>query len=130
MYWLPALGWAGLLFFISSGPVGPEIPSWFSQHDKLTHGIIYGVLAAFVFFALHFGHEIKLTRSIAWAWVVAATYGASDEIHQTFVPSRVGDWFDWFADIAGAATALMLVGLVTYSYRRMTPRTMPPIRRD
>lgn len=130
MYWLPALGWAGLLFFISSGPVGPEIPSWVSEHDKLTHGIIYGVLSALIFFALYFGHGIKLGTALVLAWLVAVAYGGSDELHQTFVPTRVGDWFDWLADIGGATVAMLAVGLACYSYRRMTPRTIPPITSD
>lgn len=117
LYWIPALGWAGLLFFISSGPIGEEIPSWISKHDKLTHGIIYGVLSALVFFALHFGHRIKLGAALLFAWLVAIAYGGSDEIHQTFVPTRVGDWYDWFADVTGATLALLLVGAATIAAR-------------
>lgn len=112
IYWIPALGWAGLLFFVSSGPVGPEIPSWVSEHDKLTHGIIYGVLAALVFFALRFGHRLKLSAALFFAWLAAIAYGGSDELHQTFVPTRVGDWYDWLADITGATVAMGIVWML------------------
>jgi VanZ family protein len=29
-------------------------------------------------------------------------YGATDEVHQAFVPFRTSTWSDWLADTAGA----------------------------
>src|SRR5450432_4140064 len=44
--WLPALGWAGVLFVLSSIPGNdfPQVPG--AQTDKLVHGVLYLVLGA------------------------------------------------------------------------------------
>ena len=34
--------------------------------------------------------------------VLAAAYGITDEVHQYFVPGRMGIWQDWVADAVGA----------------------------
>ena len=46
--------------------------------------------------------------------VLAATliYGASDEIHQYFVPGRNASWTDWLADTLGG-----LIGGYVYLWR-------------
>jgi VanZ family protein len=36
------------------------------------------------------------------AIAVASLYGATDEVHQAFVPFRSSTWSDWVADTAGA----------------------------
>lgn len=38
-------------------------------------------------------------------------YGATDEIHQAFVPNRQSDIFDWIADATGALMALAFIRL-------------------
>ena len=55
-----------------------------------------------------FGHGLGKPVSGAAFWsgvVVAVLYGASDEWHQTFVPSRVGDIYDLLFDAMGALFA-------------------------
>lgn len=130
LFWLPALAWAGLVFWASSGPVEGDIPSWVTRHDKLVHGIIYGLFATLAFFALRVGHRFGRGAANAIAWLLVIVYGASDEIHQTFVPTRSGDPKDWLADLGGATLALFLLWLLGYSYRRITPRTIPPMTSD
>ena len=36
------------------------------------------------------------------AWVLAAGFGALDEVHQAFVPGREAGITDWWFDLAGA----------------------------
>jgi VanZ family protein len=36
------------------------------------------------------------------AAAAASFYGATDEVHQAFVPFRTATWLDWVADTAGA----------------------------
>ena len=43
--------------------------------------------------------KILLPYAAAFA---ASVYGITDEFHQTFVPGRNADLFDWFMDIIGA----------------------------
>lgn len=130
IYWLPAASWAGTLFWMSDRPAGPQIPTWFLLHDKVTHAAVFGFLATLIFFALRIGHRARLGPALALAWLLTVVYGGSDEIHQLFVPTRQSDWFDWLADATGAAIALGTLTVASYSYRRITPRTMPPITSD
>ncbi len=103
--WFPAGLWAGTLFGMSSRPAGPGIPPWFLAHDKITHALAFGALAALVFFALRTGHRASASIAALGAWLLASLYGGADEIHQMFVPSRTPDGRDLLADSAGAALA-------------------------
>jgi VanZ family protein len=44
-------------------------------------------------------------------------YGASDELHQYFVPNRSCDFYDWLADSIGAVMALITIYLLTKFYK-------------
>lgn len=107
--WLPAGLWAGTLFWMSSRPAGPDIPPWFLHHDKVTHALAFGGLAALVFFALRVGHGFRIGLAALGAWLLATLYGGTDEIHQMFVPTRMPDWYDVLADTVGAALAAGLL---------------------
>ena len=117
--WLPAIAWAGTLFWLSSRPAGPEMSSWFLQHDKITHGLAFGMLAALIYMALRAGHGWR-PGSAAWgAWLLATLYGGADELHQLFVPTRLSDWHDWLADAMGAAlVAMALAGATRLWFNR------------
>jgi VanZ family protein len=99
--WLPAAAWALVIFSLSARSTipGPEIPYF----DKVAHFGAYAVLGVLLAFGAH--------RSGAPAWIALAlgiVYGASDEIHQMFVPGRSPDVMDWAADAAGVITACYL----------------------
>jgi len=102
--WIPAVAWMGLIFWLSSGPLpstgGIEIP------DKVAHFGAWAVLGALLWFAFA---PLGVARAGALAFAVAALYGASDELHQSFVPRRSADVADWLADVAGSAAALILI---------------------
>lgn len=96
--WLPAVAWAGTIFWLSSRSrvPGPELPGF----DKAAHFGAYAVLGWLLAFAA------ERSRLPLWvAVVLGLLYGASDEIHQVFVPGRAPDVLDWFADAAGIAAA-------------------------
>jgi len=96
---LPALAFAGLVFYLSSleNPL-PTLtgPLW----DKALHAVEYAALGALLAWPLA---RVAPRRSFLLAFVLASAYGASDEIHQLFVPGRDGDTRDWIADSAGGA---------------------------
>jgi VanZ family protein len=50
-------------------------------------------------------------RAAFMAWGVSVLYAASDEWHQTFVPTRVGTPWDVAIDAAGAALGLILAAV-------------------
>ncbi len=80
--------------------------------DKVAHFIIYFFFAAAVYRAL-IGEGLLQMRAAAAAAVVAAIYGATDEIHQSFVPGRHASWGDWAADAFGGIALLGVVWLRT-----------------
>ncbi len=102
--WLAPLAWAALLFFLSSQPKLPEPPLVFEGIDKLEHAIAYGVLAALVVWA----QGAATSRTLVIGVALTSLYGASDEVHQMFVPGRSPDVVDWIADTAGACGAVVL----------------------
>lgn len=99
--WGPVILWAAAIFAASSrsdtGPVG-RIPDW------LTHGLAYAVLSLLVARALAGGFGAPLGWGAAvLAFGLATAYGASDELHQSFVPGRDASAADVLKDLAGAA---------------------------
>ena len=85
---------------------------------KLGHLTEYAILAALLWRALRGGTRWQMKMSILFVgtWVVCALFAASDEFHQSFVPSRTASPRDVVIDVTGA-----LIGLVicwTFSMRR------------
>jgi VanZ family protein len=105
--WFPALGWAGVLFWLSSipGTSLPHVPG--NQTDKLVHGVLYLVLGVFCVRGLR-PLGLPASRALALAAVLATAYGVSDELHQIFTPNRSADWHDVAADAAGGLAGAAL----------------------
>src|SRR5262249_36774903 len=102
--WLPLLLWAALVFAVSSLHGSSFPKSVLFDYDKLLHGAEYaagGLLAA-----LAPGAPTWQLAFLAAALV--ALYGASDELHQLFVPGRSCDVRDWIADAAGGTLGAVL----------------------
>jgi VanZ family protein len=76
---------------------------------KTAHFTVYAVLATLSWWALP-GRGLK---RLAIAWLIAALYACTDELHQMFVPSRGPAITDVGIDSCGALTALVLVHLGT-----------------
>jgi VanZ family protein len=105
---LLALAWMGCIFYLSHQP-GLDLPPLFPQQDKLLHFAVYGVLATFLLGALPAPLSGYSRAQVLLAAGVASLYGISDEFHQSFVPGRQPDVFDWLADSAGALVAAVLM---------------------
>ncbi len=72
--------------------------------DGLWHGAGYGALAALLLRALAAARwEAVTARTALLAAALATAYGATDELHQWFVPGRTAQWSDLAADATGAA---------------------------
>ena len=98
--WAPAIGWATVLFLLSSLS-DSDLSSFsfsFPFDDKVMHLALYSVLGG----TLQFG---RLTSNSGLAhWTVIAIgiiYGVSDEWHQSFVPGRNPSAADLLADTIG-----------------------------
>lgn len=106
--WAPVAGYMALIFVLSSIPNPPALAQ--ASSDKGLHFLLYAGLGALVVRALAGGLGRPVTiRTLVVAVLVSAAYGATDEIHQYFVPPRQMEALDLAADTIGAAaSALML----------------------
>jgi len=100
-YWLPALGYMGLIFFLSSQNIQTPYPKF--HIDKIIHSIEYFILANLIFFALKNTSAFSTRKIIILSIILSTLYGISDEIHQYFVPGRCSDISDAFADMIGSS---------------------------
>lgn len=90
---------------------------------KGAHVTEYAILALLLYRAirrsLNRQPEEWCRKCAAWAWGLAFLYAASDEWHQTFVPSRGGSINDMLIDCSGAALGLVLWhGWLLYQHER------------
>jgi len=112
-YHFPFMAWLLIIFIQSSFPA-VELPKVeFFSADKIVHMGVFGLLAALCFISLiHIQKENLFTGSAyLWTGIITILYGASDEIHQYFVPNRSSELQDWLADIAGIIIMLALIKL-------------------
>jgi len=100
--WGPALGWAAIIFVMSSFPQQVYPATDVPNADKLVHLALYGTLSALC--ARGLGRATRWSGIDVWlaAAALASLYGMSDEFHQRFVPGRSAEWADVLADAIGA----------------------------
>lgn len=106
--WLPVVVWMAAIF-VASSIREPPIPS--SVPDVSLHEVGYFGLGVLLIRALAGGRWAGVTpRTLALAWIIAVAYAATDEWHQSFVPTRHAELRDWIADAIGALAATIVVG--------------------
>lgn len=99
--WGPVLVVTALIYAGSSLPDPGAPPGGMS--DKSAHVLAYAALGATLMRAMAGGRAAAMTlRRIAGAALLASLYGATDELHQHFVPGRTPDSLDLVADACGA----------------------------
>jgi len=98
--WLPVVAWAGLIFTLSSIPdLGTGLGGWDLLLRKLAHAAEFAVLGVLF---------LRAVERPALAFLLASAYAVSDEIHQIFVPGRLGSPLDVLIDMAGVAVGIAL----------------------
>ena len=114
------------IFLLSSQP-GLKVSSDASVDAPLrdlAHIGAYAVLAGLFVHALgHLGRPVAPAVAIA-AFGLAALYGITDEIHQSFVPDRSGNLVDVGFDALGAALGVGVAWLMG-RVRRPRPGSSP-----
>ncbi len=132
--WLAPGIWMGLIYYASTGVgsakntsriIGPLLrwifgavsdeTVWSIQFyiRKTGHAVGYAVLAILCWWALthppRWTRDAWQTRNALIAWSIASVYAITDEIHQSFIPSRQGSALDVLLDACGACAGLLLV---------------------
>lgn len=104
--WFPALLMMLVIFIFSSQPSDklPSFHDWDYFVKKASHGLEYGLLA------LAYLYGLRYEKKLYWlAWLLAITYSATDEFHQSFVAGRHASIYDVIIfDNLGALFMLVL----------------------
>ena len=105
---LPALIYFIFIWLLSCN----QLPFEIGKVDKYFHVMEYAVMG----FLLSFGFELNNRNFIRlgkYCFLLAILSGATDEIHQCFVPWRSGSWGDLVADAIGCIIGMVVwLGLV------------------
>ena len=130
-YWMPAIVWMAIIFLGSTDMLSAEHTSrilapflrWIDPQislvalnaiqlgiRKLGHLTEYAILAMLLWRALRGGIRWQMKMSILFlvAALGSAIFAASDEFHQSFVPSRTASPNDVMIDICGALVGLSI----------------------
>lgn len=104
-YWLPALIWMGLIFILSSRPrivLSPDNTINFIIF-KFLHMVEYSILYFLLFRGFNSLSKKNFTfkEKLLFPLLIAIFYAVTDEIHQTFIPTREGRIRDVVIDALG-----------------------------
>ncbi len=135
--WVPVLVWMCVIFSASgdqmsfshsSRIIGPLV-RWLFPHlsDESVHGVVVGVrkcahLGEYAVLALLLWRALRKQPAPGtppWQWLPAtlglalvALYAATDEFHQTFVPTRQGSVWDVLLDTLGGTVGLFALWII------------------
>jgi VanZ family protein len=106
---LPLL-YMALIWFLSSNPADAFVNTPFSFDALLKeslHLIEFAILYWLIAFAF-MAHNKWSERASLIAAVIAILYGLTDEIHQSFVPSRSATVIDFVKDVIGVTVSYLI----------------------
>ena len=111
-YALPAIFYAGLIFFLSSLPSSVVPNLGISFGDLIIHFLEYSVFGYFLALAIMQSPTKINWKNFLAVFIIGSLYAASDEYHQSFVEGRFSEVNDFLADSAG-----VILGLVMFVIR-------------
>ena len=89
------------MLFVLSGGNPPQVAPPIPYVDKLQHFVAYALLGVLLARALAKNVAPATRAPLVAAALIAAAYGVTDEIHQSFTPGRFVEVADAVADAAG-----------------------------
>jgi Predicted integral membrane protein len=129
-YWLPVLLWLGVIFVGSTDLMSAEHTSriigpilrWFDPSvstvaiaqvqfvvRKIAHVSEYAILSVLILRALSQAQwRGRALRAASVTLAMSAVFAATDEFHQSFVPSRTASGRDVMIDIVGVLVGVMI----------------------
>jgi VanZ family protein len=97
-----------VIFVASSQTDLPRLPAGLT--DYTGHVIGYAILGVLALRAFAGAAWRGVTTAAAWrAVLLSSAYGATDELHQFWVPNRYPGLGDWVADTVGAVAGVLVV---------------------
>ncbi|HPN96558.1 MAG TPA: VanZ family protein [Candidatus Moranbacteria bacterium] len=127
-YHLPAVLWAGVIFYFSNVPdlkVGAESIRWEIIWRKAAHTGEYAVLFWLLWRLFYYGYRKTLKKSLAISLIVVFLYSISDEYHQTLTFGRTGKIIDVIFDLLSAFLTLQLI--IFYKEDKARKKIIVPI---
>lgn len=120
-YHLPLILFLVFIFIMSSIPGDSIADITFEISDKLIHAAVYFVLYFLFQHSLHNQEKFPLIKQHAFlfAFLFTVLYGASDEFHQYYVPTRESDIYDLVADAVGGLVAYFTAKLIIFFKQRI-----------
>ena len=131
--WGLLLAWMGVIFFMSTDTFSAAntsrvlfpilkflFPVWAPSHYRLVHMMIrksghfteYAVLALLWYRTLQIREKTWSYKAALLSVSLSALYAATDEFHQSFVPSRTASFGDVAIDSAGALFSMILLWII------------------
>jgi len=116
-YWIPSLVWMGAIFLMSSR-TGEQLSTVFPFFGDLNWGHFFAYFFLSAFYRHALAKTIRVRFIPLWAVMMSLIYGITDEYHQSFIPGRNPELPDIASDLAGAASAAVLISLYQARKRR------------
>lgn len=108
-----ALYWPAL-FIIAHIPI-PKVVLEAKVSDKCLHFLAYLILTFLLWFAIRGNKKVQWRKAAAW-WMLLLViwYGVVDELLQGVVAGRNCDIRDFFVDVAGTLTGLVIFSIFSF----------------
>ena len=97
--WFLSLVYMAFIFYLSAQSDFP-LPFTVSVGDFFLHTVEYGILGLLLSWALANSGVVK--KLVLYVFLIGLFYGATDEIHQYFIPGRTSSLLDVTADGLGS----------------------------
>jgi len=95
------------IFILSSIPSVRPPDLGLNYEDKIAHVLEYTILGALLMRGGLLRHPASV-RLFFTVFIIGTLYGASDELHQRFVPNRFASPWDALADMIGILLGMIL----------------------
>ena len=118
-HWLPVLGWMAAITVGTSMPHPPGIPV--EGGDKIAHFVVYAILGALLVRAFRGAAGLGTWQAALAGILSGCVYGALDEVHQAFLPTRSCSTGDLVADVIGVVGAVAIASVIGRATSRHTP---------
>lgn len=108
--WVPVFSWCWLIFYLSGIPnLNTGWGVWDTILRKAAHITEYFILTVLLYRAFKGSFNFSSFYLSLWTFSLSFLYAVSDEIHQTFVPTRDPSAKDVFIDTIGIIAFYLLI---------------------